>query len=296
MTKKFMTLAIVGAAVSIALVGCSASAPADNDAPSAAEENELYATLPQDIRDAGKIVFAANILPPWLTETDGKLGGANYELAEAIGEVLGVEVEIQKSENLAGTLTGMTSGRFDVVPGPIKLSKERLEQFDGVQWARSEAAFVTLTDAKYEKAEELCGKTIAAASGNTSVDRTKLLSEWCVNSGEDAVDLLELATSAENVVALNSGRADAYATTSTTAADIVSRDKAYSFVNSTLEQGNVPDELGLVTVRGDGLAESLYEALKVLFEDGRYAELMAKFGQTQSTIEAPVLNPEVASS
>lgn len=88
----------------------------------------------QKIEDKGKIVVALNPeFPPFEYKTivDGKdtIVGADIELAKAIGEELGVEVEFS-SMSFSNVLASVQSGKSDIAISGISATEERAKIYD----------------------------------------------------------------------------------------------------------------------------------------------------------------------
>ena len=89
---------VIVPALAAALAGCGYSEPLPavpaaplNAAPA------LHALLPQDIKDAGVLVFAADSHPPYRTVgPDGAITGIDKDIQDALSRVLGVRIEMEQ--------------------------------------------------------------------------------------------------------------------------------------------------------------------------------------------------------
>jgi polar amino acid transport system substrate-binding protein len=74
----------------------------------------LYRSLPADIKAKGKLVFATDPTdPPFqFFSEDNDLIGAEIDLANAVGKILGVKVEFVTS-GFSAIIPGVEAGRFD---------------------------------------------------------------------------------------------------------------------------------------------------------------------------------------
>ena len=59
-------------------------------------------------------------------------------------------------------------------------------------------------------ARTCAGETVVVTSGSTQVDLANTQSTACTDGGGDAIDLLEVPDDPDAMLAMNSGRADAY--------------------------------------------------------------------------------------
>jgi hypothetical protein len=72
------------------------------------QNEELRARLPQDIRDAGKMVAVNNgSFPPYEIVTGTELTGATNDISIAIGELLGITIDHASVAGLPALLSGI---------------------------------------------------------------------------------------------------------------------------------------------------------------------------------------------
>ncbi len=183
---------IIGLALSLilalgAFAGCSNS---KND-------NQLEA-----IKEAGKIVVGIEGTYPPFTYHDPKtdeLVGIDVELAKAIGEKLGVEVEFVEAawESL---LSGVDSGRLDTVINNVGVSDERKEKYDfsDAYLYIPKQVVVKGDNEEIKGVEDLDGKKVATSATNA-------FNPWFESKGATVV---AVDTSDEAASLLLSGRAD----------------------------------------------------------------------------------------
>ncbi|MCM1271863.1 MAG: transporter substrate-binding domain-containing protein [Ruminococcus flavefaciens] len=160
-------------------------------------DNQLEA-----IKKAGKIVVGIEGTYPPFTYHDPKtdeLAGIDVELAKAIGEKLGVEVEFVEAawESL---LSGVDSGRLDTVINNVGVSDERKEKYDfSDSYLYIPKQVVVKGDNEEIKGvDDLNGKKVATSATNA-------FNPWFESKGATVV---AVDTSDEAASLILSGRAD----------------------------------------------------------------------------------------
>lgn len=166
----FSVLVIVLLALSACAVTPPAAAPAAGEeaageaAPAAAEDGKLAA-----IKAAGKLVVgtSADYAPYESVDADGNFVGYDMDLIRAIGEKLGVEVEIQDMP-FDSLIAAVQEGKIDAVIAAMQATAERDEQVDfTIPYRMTKDAFVAAGDSTLviEKPEDAAGKSIGAQTG-----------------------------------------------------------------------------------------------------------------------------------
>ena len=144
--------------------------------------------------------FAPHAMPTM----DGGIEGFNVDLANAIGERLGVEMDIVATQ-FSGILPGLQAGTYDFVVAPTTITEERAANYlfsEG--YLNTDFQFLVRPD--HEKVTDLSqfeGETIAVNKGSVYDSWTRDLAEeigWTVESYGTATDAVQ---------AVVSGRADA---------------------------------------------------------------------------------------
>ena len=142
MKKKFLTIAVVAAALALSafvLAGCgsssssSASAEASGSESAASTEasgGSVFRTL-DEIKDSGKIVIGvfSDKHPFGYVDEGGEYAGYDVELANRLAEDLGVEVEYVSTE-AANRVEYLETGKVDVILANFTVTDERAEKVD----------------------------------------------------------------------------------------------------------------------------------------------------------------------
>ncbi|CAH0175886.1 ABC transporter glutamine-binding protein GlnH [Microbacterium oxydans] len=297
-TKSALALVPV---LTVALLAGCASNPAPGAVPEETAkpgEAPLYDLLPDAIKDAGMITIAGDTHPPYRTiEEGGEITGIDPDLQAALSAQLGVPFEIETASGLDAMLTGMLSGRYDAFNGPVRITPERLEQFDGVVWMTTRTSYLFLSERadELDDPEAVCGSRIAGVTGSVTESQIVRYNEWCESEGLDQAEFIGLEDSNATFLAVNSDRADFAGTTQASAIDFLASDpERYGYIVQSDDQGAGIDQLAMFLPKDSGLAEPMLAAFEAIFENGEYDRIMQKWGIEDAAIDAPVLNPDLS--
>jgi len=241
------------------------------------KSSSLYRSLPDDIKAKGKLVFATDPTDPPFQFFSAKndLVGAEIDLANAVGKILGVKVEFVES-GFSAIVPGVESGRYDASVSAFASTTARQKIVDFVTYFNSSRAFLfrkgTLPTVKTEA--DLCGLKVAVPAGTTMSTAIVGLSTNCTTAGKAAIAYSIYPDQATTVLAVRSGRADL---------TILS-----AHVSSWWQQ-NAGDELEIVlrpdqgadvngmVVRKGGLVNVMQKAVQQLMNDGTFKTIFAKW-------------------
>lgn len=164
----------------------------------------LAAASAAHAQDKYNVALDGTFAPHAMPKLGGGIEGFNVDLANAIGEKLGVEMDITATQ-WSGLLPGLQAGTYDFIVAPTTLTEERAESLlfsEG--YLNTDFLFVVkagqeeITDLK-----QFAGKTIAVNKGSAYDSWARDLEPeigWKVES---------YGTNADAIQAVISGRADA---------------------------------------------------------------------------------------
>jgi polar amino acid transport system substrate-binding protein len=247
----------------------------------------LFATLPPEIQQAGVIRNGADFTYPPLefVEADGKtFTGVDYDLAQAVGEKLGVRVE--HANGAFGTLIPqLQSKRLDMVFSFATVTDERKQAVDFIEYSQSGTAMMVRkgNPEGIKTIADLCGKGVGLQSGAVQVPIAQKASDDCVAAGKPPIDIKQLGKDSEVQMLLRNGRI---------AVDLLDAPvAAYSAAQSD-EFEVVPNERyevrnhGVMVLKGnDQLAEAIKTAIDELMADGTYTQILDKYQVPDLAIE-----------
>ena len=134
------SLALIGAvALTVGLSGCSSSSDSSSSGagsagavPTVAKDDALAAMVPAEIASDGKLVIGtdASYAPAEFMDTDGKtIVGFDPDLAKAVGQVLGLQVEMQNAP-FDSLVEGVKTGKYELGVSAFTINPDREKQVD----------------------------------------------------------------------------------------------------------------------------------------------------------------------
>lgn len=276
------------AVLAVAFAGCWAPLGAW------ANPGPLHARLPEDIRKSGTLRFVGDSHPPYRILDDQRrlADGLQLDLAAALEPLLGVRIVHHTVNSLPATLAGLEAGRYDVAIGPGVASPERQQRFDGVSYMVTRPSFVYPNDRprRFTQSEHLCGARVAYVAGSVTERVVERVIAFCAKAGLPAALHVPLVDSNMTMVATQAGRADVAGMTLTAAlyAVHVGQGRFGYFSDSAGRLGQ--DVIGLFVTKRSALAPVMRDALQVLFDNGQYDRITAKWGIAGVRVDAPRIN------
>lgn len=250
------------------------------------------AAVPEAIKRKGSLtVPMATFYPPnEFLDADGKtIIGMGPDLARAIGDRMGVKTSL-KSVDFDTILPDLVDGDYDMAVSSFTITDEREAQADMVSYFRAGSGFFSNADARTDIAgiQDLCGKSVALASGVVQVDDAKRQSDECVSNGDKPVEVVEFDTQAEAVDAVRNNDVQLGIADSPVAAYLV-KQSGGALAKVGEDYGLAP--YGVLVNRDSGLAPAVQLAVQSLIDDGTYADILARWGQESGAVARSRLNP-----
>lgn len=181
----------------------------------AAQTSEAAQTVPQEIRDRGKLtVGSQQTFPPveFKKPDETEVTGASADLLKEIAKRLGLELEYIHGE-YASLVPGLESKRFDMASGGISDTEEREQKVDFVNYMMSGGSIlVRAADAeKYKTIADFCGGTVAMLLGsNTIMAALEKANAECEATGKTKFTIEQLPSAPDARAQLDLGRVDGY--------------------------------------------------------------------------------------
>ncbi len=251
------------------------------------------ALLPAKYRDAGVLnVSASTVYAPhsYFKEGTTEFTGYEIELFNEVTDILGVK-PVYTEAPFQQLIAGVQSGRADVSLGDLGDNDLRREQVDFIDHTRLTFQLLIAEGDKdtFKTVFDLCGRELGLVQGTTNII-TKTLNQ-CESKGLAPVKYIEFPDATAKDQAIQSGRlprADMQATA-------VGRYRQANGLSQGLVLVPAPElgdlYIGWIVQKGNiELATAIEAALKVLFENGKYAEILAKYDVADLNLPAPGVN------
>jgi polar amino acid transport system substrate-binding protein len=246
----------------------------------AAVDEAARALLPDDIKQKGTLVVAMplDFEPFNYLDEKNEQTGLDVDMIRAIGDKLGLKVEIQRI-GFASMIPGVSGGRVDAAMSAMGILPARLPLVSFVRYGHfSNGLVVRKGNPTNVRNDDACGHTIAVEKGTQPLLVWQKKSDECVAAGKAKIELLVFEGKGPQVLAVESGRAEAAGVGFATA--IV----AAKHSNGKLDAapgGPVPGatvECGIAFNKQNvKLGQAMEAALKSLVADGTYDKIWEKW-------------------
>lgn len=283
------------AALLLGVTGCGSDDDTDTDSgsPVVAEQDDAIAALvPAEIAEDGVLLVGtdASYAPSEFIDTDGTtIIGFDADLAEALGQVMGLDVELQNAP-FDSLVEGVKTGKFDLSFSSFTINPERVEQVDmvsyfnaGTQWA-AEAGNPAGVDP-----DNACGLQIAVQKATVQVPDIEARSQACTDAGNPAITINQYQLQSDATNAVATGKDDAMLADSPVVA------YAAEQTGGKLEVlGEIYDSApyGVAVPKGLGdYTEAVRAAMQSLIDSGVYQQILQDWGVEQGAVPTAEINP-----
>ncbi len=260
--------------------------------PTQAVDPALRARLPKDILDAGELVAVnSGAFPPYdIIGDNQELTGASADLGKALGETLGLRIRHQTVSGLAGVLSGIKSGRYQLDIGPDGDFPDRETANNFIDWVQEYVVFAVPkgNPAGIHSLADTCGKRVAVQAGGSAEQVIRHQSTACTAAGKPAVQVQSFGDQPTAMLAVRSGRSDGFFSSQAPLTWFVRQSNGQmelAGVGQPNGFGNLYQ--GTVVTKGSPLAPVILAAYQKLFQNGTYAAIMKKWDLGANRIDAP---------
>jgi polar amino acid transport system substrate-binding protein len=292
-----LATALVATACAANPTGATASSTSStasaSDIAQLAKDPALYAELPASVKTAGKLVsVSSGSFPPYeiIGSTGSAVTGASADMFAAIGQLIGVPVTHVNTNGLPSELAGIQAGRYDFAEGPVGDFTSREGEATFVDWVREHVVFAVPkgNPKQIDSLADVCGLRIAVEAGGSAEAVMRTQSASCVKQGKQAVDIQSYQDQPTAVLAVRSGRADAFFSSEAPLTYFVQQSGGQLQLAGRGSANGFSDLFqGAVVPKGSPLANVLVQAFQKLIADGTYTKIMVKYGLERNELAAP---------
>jgi polar amino acid transport system substrate-binding protein len=291
---------ILGLAMSASLLlaGCGGGSDAADSSPnSGAAAVGTWAKADPGLKDelkaagfAAKLTVATDLTIglPWAVEEGGKQTGLDIDLAAALGEVLGAEIDM-KNTSFDSLIPGLAAGRYDLTASAMLDNKKRQEQVDFVDFIIDASGFAIPADSNLDDLtlETSCGRKIGVVRGSAEEMYLTEQSAKCKQAGKPAVDLQVFQQLQQGMLAVSSGRIEALCGDKLQNAYLESQPGA-----KIKQAGGAINEapVGMALPKNSKLVPVIQKALQKLIDDGVYVKILEKYGVEGGALTKATVN------
>lgn len=276
--KKKMIALTMAALMAASLTACGGGAKettaadttaADTADTTAAEKTEETSAEASGTEAAGGVlVMATNAeFPPYEYHDGGEIVGIDAEIAKAIADELGMELEI---EDIAfdSIIPEITSGKADMGLAGMTVTEDRKQSVDFTDtYAKASQKIIVKEDSAIASPDDLTGVIVGVQQGTTG-------DIYVSDLEADGTTVERYNKGFEAVQALSQGKIDAV---------VIDGEPAKTFVAQTeglkiLEESFTDEEYAIAVKKGNTeLLEKINGALKTLKDNGTLDEIVAKY-------------------
>ena len=282
---KKLTALMLSSAMMLSLAACGGSASTETVsseaassevASSEAASSEAASTEEAASADAaavttvnaGKLTMSTNAaFPPYEMTTDsGDFEGIDIEVAGAIAEKLGLELQVDDMDFDAALLAAQ-NGKSDMVMAGVTVTDERLKVMDfSDTYAEGIQSIIVPEDSDIATADDLSGKAIGTQRGTTGY-------LYCTDDfGEENVIAYDDGLTA--VQALNNGQVDAVVIDNAPAQEFVAANPGLKILDTAYAQ----EDYAIGVAKGNTqLLDAINGALEELQADGTLQAIVDKY-------------------
>ena len=277
---KKLTALMLSSAMMLSLAACGGSASTDTASSEAAsseaassetassEETATGEAADLTTVNAGKLTMSTNAaFPPYeMTADDGSFEGIDIEVAAAIADKLGLELQVDDMDFDAALLAAQ-NGKSDMVMAGVTVTDERQKVMDfSDTYAEGIQSVIVPEDSDIASVDDLAGKTIGTQRGTTGYI-------YCTDDfGEDSVVAYDNGLTA--VQALNNGQVDAVVIDNAPAKEFVAANTGLKILDTAYAQ----EDYAIGVAKGNtALLDAINGALKELQADGTLQSIVDKY-------------------
>ena len=209
--------------------------------------------------------------PMSFRDTDGQIVGFDVDLAEAIGEDIGVSFEFQAIDWTMKE-TELNTGNIDLIWNGYTITDERKEKVAfSDSYLENKQIIVTLADSDIQTKADLAGKTVSTQQASASQDAIEADESGIIAEFEGGQPVL-YATFTDVFNDLDSGRSDAIVVDEVLGRYIMKQKGADNY--KVLDDNFGEEEYGVGMRKEDTrLQDAINQGLADLQENGQYQEL-----------------------
>ena len=269
--KKFLAV-LMSAAMLLGVLSLAACGDTTTDTTTD-DSQETSTTAEFTTVTAGKLTMSTNAqFPPYeMVADDGSFEGIDIEIAAAIAEKLGLELQVDDMD-FDSALLAAQNGKSDMVMAGVTITDERMAVMDfSDTYANGVQVVIVKEDSDIASIADLEGKMIGTQQGTTGYI---YCSDTPENGGYGEDHVTAYADGATAVQALINGQVDCVVIDNAPAQEFVKANPGLKILDT--EFANEDYAIG-VAKGNTALLDAINTALKELIADGTVQEIIDKY-------------------
>jgi len=290
--SPFAVAAVITAALAISACGSddssSSTSTSESSGITATKDATIAASVPAKVSSAGTLSVAADASyapMEFVNEGTKDIVGADVDLANALGQVMGLKADVQNA-TFDAIIPGLAAGKYDIGMSSFTDTKEREATVDFVTYFEAGTSFFGKKGGPApDGLADLCGLSVAVQKGTVQADDATAQAKKCASDKKLTLLVFPDQNGANSAVI--SGLAQISMADSPVAAyQVTESDGQLALVGTPY--GTAP--YGIAIPKNSGLAEPILAAMKNLIAGGQYGAILKKWGLDEGAITDPVIN------
>jgi polar amino acid transport system substrate-binding protein len=247
-------------------------------------QDEPKVAPPEGLVEPGSLTYGtAASFPPFEYQNPeaGGITGFDIDMIEVLAVYMGLNPD-PLDMDFDGLIPALKGGRIDIINSAMYIKPEREEQVDFVPYMTIGEAIVVPAgnpEGVSELPEDLSGLDVAVTRGAIGERYMVDFNEELEAMGMPPMNIMTFPTNQDALLAVHSGRADAFDTSIPGAAHLNQERPGEFEVAATFDLGT---KIGIATRKGDEeMQRAIQEVLQMFVQSGEYERLLDKYGLPQ---------------
>lgn len=286
-------LLVLISVTAVVLAACgdsdSSSPESQSDVPSASA-GSVASLVPEDMRGKTLTIGLPPGDPPKTDYTADRKSfeGVDVDLGEAMAPLMGVDFSYEAT-TFDAIIPAIQSGQLVIGMSGFYVTEERMAVVDEVTYMKDAVMLVSKKDGPTGLTPDtLCGLAVATVKGSVMAEDLTTRSKACEEAGDDPIEVQVYAEDATATLALESGRADVAAASAISGGYLIkTKPDDFQLAGETYD----PVLVGFLLEKDSELSPAVEAAIDELIANGTYADIMEKWGLSESTIDNSEISP-----
>ncbi|MEV7007636.1 ABC transporter substrate-binding protein [Streptosporangium sp. NPDC051022] len=259
----------------------------------------IAAEVPEAIRSKGELYVGLNAdggTPPlsFLADDDTTPIGVETDIAHLVADVLGLRVK-QENTSWENLFLATRSGKYDVAFSNVTVTEERKDIYDFATYRVDQLAWQTAKNSpitQIRQASDIAGHTVGVGSGT---NQEKILLEWDAQNqkaGLKPAQIQNYQKYTDVLLSLKSGRIEAYFGPNPSLSYQAAITGDTKIVGTVSGGGaSLQGLIAAMTKKDSGLVKPVSDALNAVIKNGKYAEVLNRWGLANEAVSESQINP-----
>ncbi|MFE3600922.1 ABC transporter substrate-binding protein [Streptomyces sp. NPDC059096] len=252
---------------------------------SAAPAGPAEVAPPKNLATSGTLTYGtAATFPPFESKAPGgDLQGFDIDMVAALSKSMGLKPKALDID-FDGLIPALAGRRTDIINSAMYITPEREKQVDFVPYLVIGETLLTPSGnpKKISRVpEDLSGRTVAVTRGAIGETYMNEFNEELKKQGRAQMKIMSLPNNQDAMLAVRSGRADAFDTSTPGAAAALAETKGTFTLAATFKNET---RIGIAVRKGDtATATAVTKALDRFVRSGGYADLLTRYELPESS-------------